>query len=106
MKRESHSTREKGSTLVVAICVLTVISIIAAGVLANANARYNVGSKAIKAWKEALYAAEAGGDLAFNEIRKPYLSTPGTSFASGWVLNDAAAPPPNPGSAAAPDYAI
>jgi hypothetical protein len=106
MKRKSHFTSERGSTLVVAICVLTVISIIAAGVLANANARYNVGSKAVKAWKEALYAAEAGGDLAFNEIRKPYFSTPGTSFGSGWVLNDASAPPPNPGSATAPDYAI
>jgi hypothetical protein len=106
MKRNPHFTKEQGSTLVVAICVLTVISIIAAGVLSNANARYNVGSKAIKAWKEALYAAEAGGDLAFNEIRKPYFSTPGTSFASGWVLNDASAPPPNPGSATAPDYAI
>jgi hypothetical protein len=106
MKRKSHLNSEKGSTLVVAICVLTVISIVAAGVLANANARYNVGSKAVKAWKEALYAAEAGGDLAFNEIRKPYLSTPGTSFASGWVLNDASAPPPNPVGATAPDYAI
>jgi hypothetical protein len=106
MKQNSLFNSEKASTLVVAICVLTVISIIAAGVLANANARYNVGSKAVKAWKEALYAAEAGGDLAFNEIRKPYLSTPGTSFASGWVLNDASAPPPNPGSATAPDYAI
>ncbi|MFL6520914.1 MAG: type II secretion system protein [Chthoniobacterales bacterium] len=106
MKRKFHFTAERGSTLVVAICVLTVISIIAAGVLANANARYNVGSKAIKAWKEALYAAEAGGDLAFNEIRKPYFSTPGASFASGWVLNDASAPPPNPGSALAPDYSI
>jgi hypothetical protein len=106
MKRQSPFNSKQGSTLVVAICVLTVISIIAAGVLANANARYNVGSKAVKAWKEALYAAEAGGDLAFNEIRKPYLSTPGASFASGWVLNDASAPPANPGSATAPDYAI
>jgi hypothetical protein len=106
MKRKLHFTSERGSTLVVAICVLTVISIIAAGVLSNANARYNVGSKAVKAWKEALYAAEAGGDLAFNEIRKPYFSTPGTPFASGWVLGDSSAPPPNPGSATAPDYAI
>jgi hypothetical protein len=106
MKRKSQLSSETGSTLVIAICVLTVISIIAAGVLSNANARYNVGSKAVKAWKEALYAAEAGGDLAFNEIRKPYFSTPATSFASGWVQNDSSAPPPNPGSVSAPDYAI
>jgi hypothetical protein len=106
MKRKSHFNSEKGSTLVVAICVLTVISIIAAGVLSNANARYNVGSKAVKAWKEALYAAEAGGDLAFNEIRKPYFATPQTSFSSGWVQNDSSAPPPNPGSGTAPNYAI
>ncbi len=106
MKYASHRAPQKGSTLVVAICVLTVISAVAAGVLANANARYNAGSRAVKAWKEALYAAEGGGDLAFNEIRKPYFSTPGTPFASGWVLNDSAAPPPNPNSATAPDYAL
>jgi hypothetical protein len=106
MKPKSHPNSEQGSTLVVAICVLTVISIIAAGVLSNANARYNVGSKSVKAWKEALYAAEAGGDLAFNEIRKPYFTTPGTPFASGWVQNDASAPPPNSGSATAPYYSI
>jgi hypothetical protein len=106
MKHTPHIDSERGSTLVVAICVLTVISLVAAGVLANANARYNTGSRAVKAWKEALYAAEAGGDLAFNEIRKPYFSTPGTPFSSGWVLNDASAPPPNPSSATAPDYAL
>ena len=108
MKLNSHFNSETGSTLVVAICVLTVISVIAAGVLANANARYNVGSKSVKAYKEALYAAEAGGDLAFNEIRKPYVSpTPAVgAFASGWVQNDSSAPPPNPGSSTPPAYAM
>ena len=106
MNYASHRAPQEGSTLVVAICVLTVISAVAAGVLANANARYNAGSRAVKAWKEALYAAEGGGDLAFNEIRKPYLATPGTSFASGWVQNDSSAPPPNPNSTTAPDYAL
>ncbi|MEY2508163.1 MAG: hypothetical protein QOH01_2492 [Verrucomicrobiota bacterium] len=106
MKLTSGLTPEKGSTLVVALCVLTIISAVAAAVLANANTRYNAGSRAIKAWKEALYAAEAGGDLAFNEIRKPYLSTPGTPFSSGWLQNDASAPAPNPNSAVPPDYAV
>jgi hypothetical protein len=106
MKYPSRLASEKGSTLVVAICTLTVISAVAAAVLANATARYNAGSRSVKAWKEALYAAEAGGDLAFNEVRKPYFTTPGTSFSSGWMLNDPAAPPPNPNSATAPDYAI
>jgi hypothetical protein len=106
MKLTPRSALEKGSTLVVSICVLTIISAVAAAVLANANARYNAGSRSVKAWKEALYAAEAGADLAFNEIRKPYFTTPGTSFSSGWVQNDAAAPPPNPNSATPPDYAV
>ncbi|MEY2547972.1 MAG: hypothetical protein QOD64_554 [Verrucomicrobiota bacterium] len=105
MKR-TRLKKEQGSTLVVAICVLTVISAVAAGVLANANARYNAGSRSVKAWKEALYAAEAGGDLAFNEIRKPYFSTPATPFSTGWVLNDSSAPPADPSSATAPDYAL
>lgn len=106
MKITSRSSLEKGSTLVVSICVLTIISAVAAAVLANANTRYNAGSRSVKAWKEALYAAEAGSDLAFNEIRKPYFTTPGTSFSSGWIQNDASAPPPNANSATPPDYAV
>src|SRR5207237_6862061 len=51
--------------------------------------RYNATSKQVKAWKESLYAAEAGGDIGYEECRKAV--TPGTEFttAAGWTLASA-----------------
>jgi hypothetical protein len=83
-----------GSTIIVALCTILVISLIAAGVLMNSSARYNVASKQVKGWKEALYAAESGGDIAFAEVRK-VLSSPGTAF-SGWTSPASPAPTPGP----------
>jgi hypothetical protein len=65
--------------------------------LVNSTTRYNVSSKQVKGWKEALYAAEAGGDVAFAEVRK--LVTTGLPFsaqfiADGWSVS--ASPTPGP----------
>ena len=62
--------------------------------LLNCATYYNVATKQVKAWKEALYAAEGGGDIAFAEVRK-VVSSPSTAF-SGWT-SPAAAPAPTPG---------
>ena len=51
-----------------ALCTILIISLIGANVLLNCTTRYNVSSKQVKGWKEALYAAEAGGDVAFSEV--------------------------------------
>lgn len=86
--------KQQGSALVCALTAILVLSIVGAGVLMSSTTRYNSTSKQVKAWKEALYAAEAGGDLAFAEVRK-YALNPGSGsgFASadGW-----AAPAPSP----------
>jgi hypothetical protein len=59
-------------------------------VLLNCTTRYNVSSKQVKGWKEALYAAEGGADIAFSEVRK-LVNIPSTAFLSGgWT--------PTPGS--------
>lgn len=82
MKIRSHS--ESGSTLICALTAVIIISIIGANVLMNCSARYNATTKQVKGWKEALYAAEAGGDVAFNEIRK-IISNPNSQFTgTGW----------------------
>lgn len=91
---------EKGSTLICAILALAILAMIGANVLLNCTTRYNVSSKQVKAWKEALYAAEAGNDVAFAEVRK--LVTTGSTgaafnarfLADGWTLN--ASPTPGP----------
>jgi hypothetical protein len=89
--------KQSGSTMVYALLTIVILSLIAANVLVNSTTRYNVSSKQVKGWKEALYAAEAGGDVAFAEVRK--LGTTGLSFsaqfvADGWSVS--ASPTPGP----------
>src|ERR1700719_1710738 len=75
-----------GSTIMCALCTILIISLIGANVLLNCTTRYNVSSKQVKAWKEALYAAEGGADIAFSEVRK-FVPPPSTAFLSsnGWT---------------------
>jgi hypothetical protein len=80
--------KQNGSVILCAVLTLAIISIIAAGVLFNCTTRYNVSSKQVKAWNEALYTAEAAGDIAFAELRKMVSngSTFSTAFqADGWT---------------------
>src|SRR5438132_320315 len=72
-----------GSAIICALCTIFILSLIGATVLLNCAARYNVATKQAKAWKEALYAADAGGDIAFAEVRK-LVSNPAAAF-SGWT---------------------
>jgi len=85
MKSKSYSNQD-GSALICALCAILIISLIGANVLLNCTTRYNVSSKQIKGWKEALYAAEGGADIAFSEVRK-LLSSPSTAFlhSGGWT---------------------
>jgi hypothetical protein len=85
MKSKSYSN-QGGSTLICALCTILIISLIGANVLLNCTTRYNVSSKQVKGWKEALYAAEGGGDIAFSEVRK-LISSPSTAFlhSGGWT---------------------
>ena len=79
--RNSNLETEKGSTLLCVLGIILVISLIAANVLMNCATRYNATSRQVKAWKESLYAAEAGGDIGYTECRKA-ASAPGTQFTS------------------------
>src|SRR5947207_15525532 len=89
MKIQIHQ-RDNGHILVCALCTIVIVSLIGANVLVNCITHYNVTAKQLKGWKEALYAAEAGGDAGFNEVRKALnpISLPFTT--DGW----AAAPSP------------
>ena len=93
MNRLSNRRSEAASTLLCALGTISVVSFIGAGVLMNCTARYNTTSKHIKGWKEALNAADAGGEVAFNEVRKaiegvvPGAGTPFTG--TGWTTIEA-----------------
>jgi hypothetical protein len=74
---------EGGSALICVLCTILVLSLIAGNVLFNCITRYNAASGQVRGWKESLYAAEAGGDLAYAEIRKTVFDP--THAFSGWT---------------------
>lgn len=92
--KTSGSTQVEGSTLLCALAVIIIVSLIGAGVLSNSTTRYNATARQVKGWKEALYAAEAGGDVGYAECRKA-VSDPANLFstARGWTQDSAAANP-------------
>src|SRR5438874_11562175 len=95
MKTQSHQ-RDNGNILVCALCTIVIVSLIGANVLVNCITHYNVTAKQLKGWKEALYAAEAGGDAGFDEVRKALnpISLPFTT--DGWAAAPSPAPPLGP----------
>jgi hypothetical protein len=76
-------SKQAGNVLLCALCTILIISAIAGTVLLNCTTRYNVASSQVQSWKAALMAAEAGGDIAYAELRKTILD-PATAF-SGWI---------------------
>src|SRR5207248_9911624 len=87
MKIKSNSN-ESCNVLICVLGAILVVSLIGANVLRNSTTRLNTSSNQVRAWKEALSAAEAGGDMAFAEIRKtlPGASpSPSPSPWTGWT---------------------
>src|SRR3984893_16025018 len=82
--RLSNLRTQDGNALICALFAIIIISSVGASVLMNCTTRYNAASSQIRGWKEALYAAESGGDIAFNEVRKS-LSDPLNAFTTGWT---------------------
>ena len=72
----------QGNVLLCVICTILIVSVIGGNVLMNCVTRFNASSSQVRGWKESLYAAEAGGDLAYAEVRKTILDP--THAFSGW----------------------
>lgn len=84
---KAKQSSESGSTLLYAMGAILITSLIGAGVLMNCTTRYNSTTKQVKGWKEALHAAESGGDIAYNDVRK-LVSNAGSQFAgTGWTYS-------------------
>ena len=84
---------QNGSAIVCAMTTILIISIIGANVLMNCTTRYNVTSKQVSAWRDALAAAEAGADIAFAETRKTFTNPANQFTATGWSSTDATVGP-------------
>src|SRR6476646_1410029 len=78
---------EEGNVLICALATILIISLIGANVLRNCTTRFNVSSSQVRSWKESLFAAEAGGDIAYAEIRKSVFDPP-HAF-NGWSTSGA-----------------
>src|ERR1700720_2412268 len=74
---------EDASGLICVLSTILIVSVIAGNVLYSCITRSNAASGQGRGWKESLYAAEAGGDLAYAEIRKTVFDP--THAFSGWT---------------------
>src|SRR6266568_9011087 len=83
MKMKS-SSNESGNVLICVLGVILIVSLIGANVLRNSTTRLNASSNQVRGWKEALSAAETGGDIGFAELRTHVGSDPSTWWA-GWT---------------------
>jgi hypothetical protein len=79
----SKLSKQGGNVLLCALCTILIVSAIAGTVLINCTTRYNVASSQVQSWKAALMGAEAGGDIAYAEVRKTIFD-PSNAF-SGWT---------------------
>jgi hypothetical protein len=95
MKTQVHRG-DNGNVLICALCTIVIISLIGANVLVNCTRHYNITAKQLKAWKEALYAAEAGGDAGFDEVRKALDPINLPFITDGWTAAPSPAPTPGP----------
>jgi hypothetical protein len=88
------TSKESGSTIICTLATILIVSMVGANVLMNCTTRFNSTAKQIKGWKEALYAAEAGGDLGYAECRRA-VTDPGNLFSEkyGWNAVAGAATP-------------
>ncbi|HET9417895.1 MAG TPA: hypothetical protein VFO30_01010 [Chthoniobacterales bacterium] len=74
---------ENANVLVCALCTILIVSMIGGSVLLNCATRYNAASNQVRGWKEALHAAEGGGDIAYAQVRNTVMD-PSHAFA-GWT---------------------
>jgi hypothetical protein len=76
---------EQANVLLCVLCTILIVSVIGGNVLLNCVTRFNAASSQVRSWKESLDAAEAGGDVAYAEIRKTILD-PTNAFKS-WTYS-------------------
>src|SRR2546430_17622524 len=89
----TYVQNEDGSAIICAMGTILIISIIGANVLMNCTTRYNVTSKQVSAWRNALAGAEAGADIAYAETRKTFTNPAMQFTGTGWSSPDSSVGP-------------
>ncbi len=84
--KTKRNPKQTGNVLLCVLGTILIVSLIGANVLRNSTTRLNASSTHVRAWKEALSAAETGGDIAFAELRKTLPgASPSPSPWTGWT---------------------
>ncbi len=76
--------------------IVCVLSVVAGSLLLTTVARYHTTFQSAS-WQESIVAAEAGVDLAMNELRKRVVQGPSASFQTGWTTTSPATGKAYPG---------
>ena len=85
MMKPGRHGGEQANVLLFVVCTIAIVSVIGGNVLLNCVTRYNASASQLRAWKESMYAAEAGGDITYAEVRKTILDR--TNAFSGWTYS-------------------
>lgn len=92
---------QSGSALIWTLCVITILSAIAAELLQVMSSKYQ-NALHTATWQEALLAAESGVDVAIVELRKSLYPAPNNAW-DGWTVVDSeASPTPGPSPSTTP----
>lgn len=85
--RLSRKPNRQANVLLCVLCTILIVSVIGGNVLLNCVTRYNTASSQVRSWKESLDAAEAGGDIAYAEVRKTIFDPTNAFTGSGWTYS-------------------
>ena len=86
MARSRRCGRENGNAFIMAVIFLAVLTMLIGGTITVVTSQAPANSQAL-AWNDARYAAEAGIDLAINQLKRNITAGPASSTAdwTGWI---------------------
>ena len=85
--RTERAGAESGSAIVFVMLTVCVLSVVAASLLLTNVSRYQTTFQSAS-WQESIVGAEAGVDLAVNELRKRVITGPAVSFQANWTTTN------------------
>ncbi len=82
--QEASRRRTGASTLIVVLVIVTVLSLVAASLLEIISQEFTLSKRSL-AWNQALFTAESGIELGWNEMNKLTPVNTNATFMSGWT---------------------
>ncbi|MDX2225648.1 MAG: hypothetical protein SFY92_00900 [Verrucomicrobiae bacterium] len=83
MKNPSPQATQTGSSLLLVIGMIAAMSILCVSILSMAGNEYRLSKRSVS-WSQAMFSAEAGGEVAFNEINKNTMNMNPGGSTSNW----------------------